>query len=82
MSLSKSKLLAILSFKSYKEVNTSYIYYNELLQWMAHTSNSLLELNKSQISMLEDLRLLLISKEHDLEATKRELAAIRDKYGI
>lgn len=78
----RSRLLAIVCFRLFKDINTCHAYHLDVLEWVANTTNMLVEANDKQKTLIDDMRLVLAAKEHDLEATKRELAALKDKYGI
>lgn len=81
-SLSESKLLAIVSLKQFRAINLCREYHLDFLEWVSNTINTLLKESDRQRCIIDDMRLVLAAREHDLEATKRELAAIKDKYGI
>ena len=80
--LSESKLLAIVSLKQFRAINLCREYHLDFLEWVSNTINALLKESNKQKSIIDDMRLVLAAREHDLEATKRELAAIKDRYGI
>lgn len=85
--LSESSLLFILYKSMHRRVQKAYKDYTEFINWQEQNSIRTIvtvKLLEEQItslkSVITDMELVMACKNHDLEATKREIAELRDRY--
>lgn len=85
--LSESSILCILCKSKHRRVLKSYKDYSEFINWQEQNSIrtiAAIKLLEEQVislkSVITDMELVMACKNHDLEATKRELAELRDRY--
>lgn len=85
--LSESSLLCILYKSMHRRVLKASKDYSEFINWQEQNSIrtiATIKLMEEQVvtlkSIITDMELVMACKNHDLEATKRELAELRDRY--